>query len=78
MAAGGGRDTREMRRKFKPDQIRVLLVGESPPEGAFFYDWAAPMAALAKEMSKVFEGAYKRDRRYLGKLDFLYETVLRV
>ncbi len=77
MATGDGRDTKEMRRKFKPDQIRVLLVGESPAEGAFFYDWAAPTAALARQTKRVFEGVYRRNRRYLGKLDFLYDFKLR-
>jgi hypothetical protein len=32
-------DIEELREKFKPEKVRVLLVGESPPaEGTFFYD----------------------------------------
>lgn len=32
-------ETEELREKFKPTNVRVLLVGESPPEeGSFFYD----------------------------------------
>lgn len=32
-------DIEELRQKFKPDKVQVLLVGESPPaEGSFFYD----------------------------------------
>lgn len=32
-------DIEELREKFKPEKVRVLLVGESPPaKGSFFYD----------------------------------------
>lgn len=47
-------DIEELREKYKPEKVRVLLVGESPPaEGTFYYD-ASQMTTFTK---KAFESA---------------------
>lgn len=43
----------EIRRRFRPDQIRILFVGESPPEsGNFFY---CENSQMAQNMKRVLE-----------------------
>ena len=47
-------DIEELREKFKPETVRVLLVGESPPaEGTFFYD----RSLMTTYTKKAFEAA---------------------
>ena len=44
----------EIRRRFRPDQIRILFVGESPPEsGKFFY---CGNSQMVQNMKRVLEG----------------------
>jgi len=44
----------ELRERFKPENVRVLLVGESPPaEGTFFYD----RSLMTTYTKKAFESA---------------------
>jgi hypothetical protein len=46
-----------LRRQYRPDRIRVLFVGESPPaRGAFFYKGDSGLARYTKQ---AFERAYE-------------------
>lgn len=45
-------DIEALRRRYKPDPIRVLFIGESPPDsGKFFYEGTTQ---LARHMAKCF------------------------
>ena len=57
-----------LRRRFKPEKIRLLLVGESPPRRGFFYD-CLKETFLSRATREAFEEAY--GVKYLSKLSFL-------
>ena len=53
-------DVEQIRRHFRPDQIRLLFVGESPPDsGKFFYSGNSQMAHYMKRVlgRELFRGA---------------------
>ncbi len=55
----------ELREKFKPEKVRVLLVGESPPaEGTFFYD----RSLMTTYTKNAFESAL--DKRFQSNVEF--------
>jgi len=47
-----------LRKKYKPEEIRILFVGESPPKGAFFYD-EAKGSNLGRATKEAFEKAFQ-------------------
>jgi hypothetical protein len=58
-------DFEEIRQKYKPARIRILLVGESPPPSrGFFYDVDAPETQLPRYPRLVFGDK-------LGRTEFL-------
>jgi hypothetical protein len=50
-----------MREDFKPDRIRFLMVGESPPRKGFFYDPESSLKSLSRGTAEVFEEVYGED-----------------
>jgi len=46
------------REEYKPEEIRILFVGESPPKGAFFYD-EAKGSNLGRATKEAFEKAFQ-------------------
>ena len=51
-------DTERIRKSFKPDRIKLLLVGESPPaSGQFFY----VRSLMTKYTSRAFETVFRID-----------------
>lgn len=63
------RSVEAIRRRWKPRPVRVLFVGESPPEsGDFFYKLSAPSALLGytqEAFSTVFEDVPDDPRQFL-------------
>ena len=48
-------DTEKIRKLFKPDRIKLLLVGESPPaSGKFFYSKSPMTLYTSSTFEKVF------------------------
>jgi hypothetical protein len=55
------------RRRFRPDDVRVLLVGESPPAGGtFFYDANSKLYRSTKAAFELAIPALRRERDFLG------------
>jgi hypothetical protein len=57
----------ELRRSYRPDEIRVLFVGESPPAGGtFFYKGDSNLARYTEEaFSRVFDRTFERSEDFL-------------
>jgi hypothetical protein len=57
----------ELRRRYKPDEMRVLFVGESPPaSGKFFYKGDSNLARYTQEaFSRVYNTRFERSEDFL-------------
>jgi hypothetical protein len=59
-------DTEKLRKSYKPNQIKLLFIGESPPQsGNFFYHKGSLTSFTSRAFEKVF------DRVFLDTLSFL-------
>ncbi len=60
-------DTELLRSQFLPNQIDILLVGESPPKkGRFFYDTCAMTTFTSRPFESVFERSFSDNSEFLG------------
>jgi len=65
-------DLEELRNKYRPEKIEVLLVGESLPKNNFFYSDNG--SRLGKATKKAFENAFQRSfKDYREFLEFFRE-----
>ena len=61
-------DTEELRKSYKPDKVKILFVGESPPAGGtFFYN---ANSNLYRNTKKAFEIALEKEWSYDFLSDF--------
>ncbi|MGB9693893.1 MAG: hypothetical protein ACPLYF_03525 [Fervidobacterium sp.] len=59
-------DTEEIRQSFKPDNIRILLIGESAPaSGQFFYKHSRMTRYVAQAFTHVFNKPFDDDSTFL-------------
>jgi hypothetical protein len=59
-------DTEALRKSYKPDQIKLLFVGESPPaSGKFFYYKGAMTTFTALAFEKVFDRVFPDTSSFL-------------
>ncbi len=66
----------ELRLRYKPPTILLLLVGESPPPNkGFFYDTTVPEGQLSRNTRKVFENMNKM--KYASREEFLAQLKAR-
>ena len=63
--------TRKLRECYKPNRVRSLLVGVSPPKLHFFYDCTSGGSTISTATRQVFEKVYWREQEYPGKAEFL-------
>jgi len=58
-----------LRKKYKPEEIRILFVGESPPKRKFFYDERG--SNLGRATKEAFEKTFQKEfRNYKDFLKF--------
>jgi hypothetical protein len=56
-----------LRRTYQPNQIDILLVGESPPKkGRFFYDTCAMTTFTSRPFEKVFDIEFADNKEFLS------------
>ncbi len=61
-----GIDTEAIRQRFKPDNIRLLLIGESPPEsGKFFYADSRMTTFTSRAFAKAHGVTFKNNSEFL-------------
>jgi len=69
MSSTGG-NLENLRLRYRPSQIILLLVGESPPpRRGFFYDATATEVPLSRNTRKLFEDVF--ETKYVDRADFL-------
>lgn len=67
-----GKELEALRESYKPEKVRVLLVGESPPKRGFFYDTVG--SALGKATKEAFEEVFGRELEYREFLQLFKEV----
>jgi len=59
-------DTETLRKSYKPDQIKLLFIGESPPQsGNFFYDKGSLTSFTLRAFEKVFDRVFSDTHSFL-------------
>ena len=59
-------DTEAIRQTYRPDQIHILFVGESPPDGGkFFYVESQMTTHMANVIASVFSKSFKSAEAFL-------------
>ena len=60
-------DTEALRKSYKPIQIKLLFVGESPPaSGRFFYQKGALTTSTSKAFEKIFDKVFSDTQSFLS------------
>lgn len=75
-------DIEELRERFKPETVRVLLVGESPPaEGTFFYDRSLMTTYTKNAFEAALDQSFESNDQffeYMKKSGFYLEDLSRL
>jgi hypothetical protein len=59
-------DTETLRKSYKPDQIKLLFIGESPPQsGNFFYHKSSLTSFTSRAFEKVFDRVFSDIHSFL-------------
>lgn len=59
-------DTETLRKSYKPDQVKLLFIGESPPQrGNFFYDKGSLTSSTLRAFEKVFDRVFSDTHSFL-------------
>lgn len=59
-------NTETLRKSYKPDQIKLLFIGESPPQsGNFFYHKGSLTSSTSRAFEKVFDRVFSDTHTFL-------------